>query len=189
MSRSLSLADRLTISRIILVPFFVGAVFCYNAGHDIMGNVAIGIFITAALTDILDGIIARAQNNVGGIGVMLDPIADKLLLLSAFISLYLIGERLPVISLPLWVVLLVVIKDVILVLGIIVLQKRRKDIPLGASAWGKASTFFQILVILGVLLQQLYIFVYYYVVLFFVCISGIDYLIWAVRTLHNKKLS
>lgn len=96
----MNLPNGLTTSRIVLVPLLVVVLLTgQSPGREIWGLV---VFIAAALTDLLDGYLARKRKQVTAVGILLDPIADKLLISSAFISLVEMGE------VPAWMVVIVV---------------------------------------------------------------------------------
>ncbi len=142
----LNLPNSLTVLRIFLVPILVVVLLTRFRGFQYIGwiedwkeIVAVSIFLIAALTDYLDGYIARKRNQVTKLGVLLDPIADKLLVSAAFISLVELGLA------PAWMVVIIVgrefavsgLREVASTYGII--------IP--ASIWGKYKTVSQIVAI------------------------------------------
>ena len=115
MTSVFTVANLLTILRLVLIPVFVTAIF-YNRFL-----VALAVFFTAALTDGLDGLVARAFNQKTPLGEILDPMADKLLLVTAFIVLTLPGYTiLP--PLPFWLTATVISRDLFIVLGALVIN-------------------------------------------------------------------
>lgn len=135
----MNLPNLLTIFRILLVPIFV--IFVIH--NDF--SVALIIFITAGITDGLDGLLARALNQKTTIGAYLDPIADKMLLVSAYVSLTIKG------MLPGWLSVVVVSRDVIILSGIAVIFLMGKGLDIKPSISSKLTTVFQILTIIGIL--------------------------------------
>src|SRR3990170_5831864 len=81
----LTLPNALTVLRIILVPFFIGALSYGYYGYSL------AIFISAGVTDLFDGLLARVKNQKTKLGSLLDPVADKALLVSSFITLSILG--------------------------------------------------------------------------------------------------
>jgi cardiolipin synthase len=144
----MSFADKLSILRIILIPVFV-AFLVYSKRYEHLRYVAVCVFIVAVLTDFFDGLVARIKKEKSEIGKVLDPLADKLLLLTAFVSLRLLGFNIPI-----WVVIIVVSRDIIILLGIAILHFLKVEIPITPSLWGKLTTFSQILTILMVMLNS-----------------------------------
>ena len=108
MSTAFSLPNLLSLLRMGLVPFFVIAVTQADMAK------ALGIFVLAGVTDALDGFIARFWKQQTLLGTYLDPAADKLLLISAYVVLTL-ESLTPVMSIPLWVTILVIARDVLIV--------------------------------------------------------------------------
>jgi cardiolipin synthase len=136
-----NLPNILTLIRILLVPFFVYALIY---GH---GRWALVVFITAGLTDALDGAIARMCNQQTTLGRYLDPLADKLLLTSAFVALAVLAR------IPFWVLLIVVSRDIILLVGTVVtMHITQGDYDITPSLLGKVTTFFQLAFVLCALL-------------------------------------
>ncbi|WP_031467368.1 CDP-diacylglycerol--glycerol-3-phosphate 3-phosphatidyltransferase [Sciscionella sediminilitoris] len=134
----LNLANVLTVSRLVLVPVFL-VVFFVNGGHDTAWRiVASGVFALAAITDHVDGNIARSRGLVTDFGKIADPIADKALIGAALIGLCLLAE------LPWWVLIVIGVRE----LGVTLLRFwviRYGVIP--ASRGGKAKTLCQIIAI------------------------------------------
>ena len=113
----LTLANKLTIGRILAVPFFIASVIYYTPERDYLRYVALGIFCLAILTDVIDGYVARTQNQKTVSGAILDPLADKFLLISAFVCLYQVKELALPQSIPLSILLVVISRDAILIFG------------------------------------------------------------------------
>ena len=124
----MNLPNYITLVRIVLIPFFINSmIYGYY-------RLALAIFVAACLTDALDGLIARVTNSITELGALLDPIADKLLILSAFVTLVLLG------MLPVWLVIIVVSRDVILVLGSLVIYFLGHEVKARPSFIGKSTT-------------------------------------------------
>ena len=139
---TLNFANRITIGRILAVPFFITVLLYYSPPRDYLRYVALGIFFFAVISDVIDGYIARTHHQRTQAGAILDPLADKLLLISAFICLYWVGEHLPAVRFPLWLVVTVISRDVILLIGALLIFMSHGQISLEATRWGKISTFF-----------------------------------------------
>lgn len=134
----MNLPNKLTIFRVILIPFFVFFVLTDYAGAASKW-IALGIFIVASLTDLLDGQIARKRNLVTNFGKFMDPIADKLLVCSALICLVDIGRIYS------WVVIVIISRE--FVISGFRLIASDNGIVLAASYWGKFKTVFQMVMI------------------------------------------
>src|SRR5690349_1147781 len=114
---TLNFANKITIGRILAVPFFIVVLLYHSVDRDYFRYIALGIFLFAVISDVIDGYIARTRHQKTQAGAILDPLADKLLLISAFICLYRIGTQLPTVHFPLWLVVTVISRDVILLIG------------------------------------------------------------------------
>jgi cardiolipin synthase len=166
----MSFADKLSILRIILIPIFV-ALLIYSKWHFFLKYVAVLVFGIAIFSDFLDGLVARIKKEKSEIGKVIDPLADKLLLITAFVSLYFLGFKI-----PLLVVLIVVSRDLIILLGIAILHFLKIEVPIAPSIWGKYTTFFQMLTILSVLLGFFLSHLIWSLAIIFTVISGIEYI-------------
>ena len=125
----MSFADRLSLLRIILIPVFVSLLFYFNSQHTCLRYVIIAVFGIAVLSDFFDGLAARIKHEKSDIGQVIDPLADKLLMLSAFISFYTLKNSLPLkFTIPLWVVLIVVSRDLVILLGVAILNFLKIDL-------------------------------------------------------------
>ena len=133
-------ANLLTTLRLILIPIFVSAV-CYQRFLP-----ALAIFFAAALTDGLDGLVARTFNQRTPLGEVLDPLADKLLLITAFITLSLPGHSL-LPPLPFWLTASVISRDIFIVIGAIVIRLTTGWSRFPPSIPGKLNTLVQVLTI------------------------------------------
>ncbi len=132
----LNLPNFLTLIRIVLIPFFLVLL----ASHLYLD--ALVIFIVGGLTDALDGAVARLMNQKTSIGAYLDPVADKLLVISSFVMLGMID------AIPSWLIVLVVSRDVIILFGYVMLYFLVGDRPkVQPSFIGKLSTLFQLLTV------------------------------------------
>ena len=121
----------LSIFRIILVPFFPIAYFSQSPNNHL---IALTIFVIAGVTDFLDGYIARRFELTTRLGAVLDPIADKTMLLTAIITLYIGG------ALPLVIPIIVVGKELLMVYGGMFVYFKRKKTVIPANKVGKGAT-------------------------------------------------
>lgn len=177
----MNLANKLTMFRIILVPIFM--FFLLAKVFPSYGQyVAAVIFIIASITDSLDGYIARSRNQITKFGKFMDPLADKLLVSAALISLIELDQ------LPAWIVFVIIARE-FAITGLRVLAAS-EGITIAASWWGKIKTITQIIAIILLLVNN-YPFsllnipldkIAIYLAAIFTIISGIDYV------LVNKKV-
>lgn len=140
---SLNLANKLTLTRIALVPFLILFMYLDNFWTRIF---ALLIFITAAVTDIYDGMIARRQKTITTLGIFLDPLADKLIMSAALISFVGLKE----LHIPAWMVILIVSREFIIT-GLRSLAASQ-NVIIPASKSGKLKTTSQIVAIITLML-------------------------------------
>ena len=140
----MSIPNYITLARIILIPFFINLMI-YGYYRS-----ALGVFLIACLTDALDGMIARITRSQTELGAFLDPMADKLLIISSFVTLVLLH------LLPIWLVIIVVSRDVILVIGSAVIYFTGHDLKARPSIVGKITTVLQFAVVMLSLLLRSY---------------------------------
>lgn len=134
----LTLANRLTLGRLLLVPVLVILVIYGYSGWALI------TFVVAGVTDGLDGLIARRAGQRTRLGALLDPMADKLLLVSTFVVLTMPGLALTN-RLPVWLTVLVISRDVIIVLTVAVVNLAVDRFVFQPSVLGKVTTFGYIL--------------------------------------------
>lgn len=139
----LNLPNALTLLRIFLVPLLVVVLLTRIEGHVYLGA---GIFLLAVLTDYLDGFFARRRNEVTKLGILLDPLADKLLTAAAFLSLVEMG------LVPAWAVMIVLARE-LAVTGLRNVAAGR-GVLIRASGLGKAKMAAQVVAILLLLLSR-----------------------------------
>ena len=148
-------ANKITVTRILLIPVFVMMAIYYGrsrqAGHpqDWQRIAAVFAFLIAAASDGLDGYVARRYNQRSRLGVVLDPIADKGLLLSAIITLSFSNWTY---EFPLWFPVLVITRDAVILIGTALLHYLLGDIQVKPSWMGKTATALQMVAISLVLI-------------------------------------
>lgn len=145
-------ANKVTIVRILLIPFFIVEVLYYQrSGNEIYRLFAILAFAVAAICDGVDGYIARRYNQKSELGAILDPLADKLLLLSSIILLSLTNPYLR--GLPTWLAGTIIGRDVLLLIGLVVIQMTVGKVKVRPRILGKIATVLQIICVAWILLK------------------------------------
>ncbi len=129
-------ANKLTIFRILLVPLFVYLLYGQTSA---MRYGALAVFIVAALTDFVDGYVARRFNQITNLGKLLDPVADKILVVSALIAFVDLAE------IPGWVVIVIISRDFFI--DVLRMNAAAQGIVLAAGKWGKIKTVVQMVAI------------------------------------------
>lgn len=136
------LPNLITLARLVLVPAFVVAL--------IDGNyvLALALFAIAGVSDGLDGLIAKRFNYQTRLGAILDPAADKILLVSGYVMLAVLGH------VPVWLVVVVAFRDLLIVAGYLVYTSMYGPVQMRPSALSKLNTFLQIALVVMVLFEQ-----------------------------------
>ncbi len=136
------LPNAITVSRIALVPVLI----LLLKSQDYLP--ALIVFLIAGISDGLDGYIAKRYNLISGLGAILDPLADKILLVSAYIMLSFLGH------VPFWLVLSVAFRDLLIIGGYLVYISLVGAVQMRPSYLSKLNTLMQILLIIAILVQQ-----------------------------------
>ena len=174
-TRHLTLPNQLTILRLLLVPVIGYTLSATWAWHD---QVSVAVYATAAATDTLDGRIARSRKQVSELGKVLDPLADKVLVITVLAIL--VGQTV----VPFWVVVIIFMREFI-VTGLRFVAAGQ-GVVVGATPWGKSKTLSQNVMIALLILEQPYpvlrpaALAFVVLALIATIASGLDYL-WRYR--------
>jgi CDP-diacylglycerol--glycerol-3-phosphate 3-phosphatidyltransferase len=162
-----NLPNLLTVLRIMLVPALVVALLGNTPGGDVLAAV---VFALASLTDFVDGYLARARDSVTTFGKLMDPLADKLLIVAALISLVSLHR------LAAWVAMVIITRE--LAVTVLRLGATQAGVVMSASLFGKAKTCLQIAAILAVIAaggHEAWVSALLYVTVAVTVVSGLDY--------------
>src|ERR1041384_8024496 len=141
----MNIPNRLTLGRFVLTVFFLAAMFWPGRFND---TIALALFSLASLTDYYDGMIARRDRLITNFGALMDPLADKILICSAFIAF--VGRG----AIPAWMAVIVVARE-LAITGLRLLAAS-KNLVLAAEGYGKHKTISQIVAIISVLVLDSY---------------------------------
>lgn len=187
-------ANRISFFRIFCTPVFVGLLLQYrerfhgdpsDESLPLFRWLALGIFLIAILSDGLDGYIARFTNQKTILGTIIDPVADKLLLLSATIILSLpIGLHYKI---PSWLAVAIVSRDLLILLGALVIFLIIGKVKFTPHYVGKITTALQMVTILLVLCQNSLCIISFYLTLLFTVLSGLTYLYRETRAINSHN--
>jgi len=172
----MTLSNSLTLLRIILTPVCVGLLFLPIPHKELY---AAGVFILAAITDGLDGYVARVRNETSTFGKAFDPLADKILIGAALFSLYKLGR------VSLWIVLVILGREALITL--LRSAARKKGLAIAASIWGKIKTVTQISAIIALILSLPGAMLLLYVAVIFTVFSAVDYFFKWKQVFSGKK--
>lgn len=135
----MTLANKITLIRVGMIPVFCALVHGYSEAHPELRHVALVLYLIAACTDVLDGWIARRFNQRSRFGKRLDPLADKLLINLGFVFLAANPHFDP--GIPLWLPVLIVLRDSIVVVGALLLNAFVGPVIIKVRIVGKLTTF------------------------------------------------
>ena len=169
----MNLPNKLTVLRVIMIPFFVFFLLLENGANPTWRYLSAAIFIVASFTDLLDGKIARKYNLVTNFGKFMDPLGDKLLVCSALICLIQLEQ------LPAWMVIIIISREFII--SGFRLVASDNGVVIAASYWGKFKTVFQmisvILLILNIPALSLITQICVWIALILTVVSLVDYIV------------
>ncbi len=181
----MTLPNLLTIARLLLVPVFV---VLYRTGNH---TAALAVFAAAAITDGLDGMLARALHQESRLGSILDPTADKLLTLAALILLVSSGQ------IPGWLLVIVLLRDGGLVGGTLLLYFQGTRVPVVPSRFGKYATFLLVSTVALALAKEMlharllapYVFAFSVIAAECVMISGGQYFAQWLSLMRRRRIA
>lgn len=178
----MNFANKISTFRILSVPFFIASVAYFSAERNFLRYIALAIFIIASISDAADGYIARKSGEHSRAGLVLDPLGDKLLLMSAFICLT-VNTNFEI-RFPLWVTLTVISRDAIIILGSVVIYIVKQSISMIPTRLGKFSTIFQMLAVISLLAQFKYSYLFWWIAVIFTVASGVIYINRGFKVLY-----
>jgi CDP-diacylglycerol---glycerol-3-phosphate 3-phosphatidyltransferase len=170
----LNVPNALTVVRILLVPVLVVALLENTGGGDLLAAI---VFATASITDAVDGRLARARGSVTTFGKLMDPLADKLLVMGALISLVSLNR------LAAWVAMVIIARE-FAVTVLRVAAGTQQGVVISASPFGKLKTGFQVLMVMVLIAvhgRPAWVEVIVYVTVVITVLSGVDYFFGAAR--------
>ena len=180
----MNLPNKLTILRVIMIPFFVAFLMLENGANTTYRYIAAALFIIASLTDLLDGKIARKYNLVTNFGKFMDPLADKLLVCSALICMIELGQ------LPAWMVIIIISREFII--SGFRLVASDNGVVIAGSYWGKFKTTFQmigvVLLILNIPALSMVTDIVIWIAVALTVISLVDYIVKNAGVLKEGKM-
>lgn len=173
----MNLPNLLTIFRLFVTSFFILAI------HYDQFTTALWLFVVQAVTDLLDGFFARVLGEKTSLGALLDPLADKVMLVSSFIVLCMKG------IVPLWLTSVVIMRDAILTAGYITLCRFVGKVEILPSVLGKCTTFLQIATVVYVLWShpRTYEHFFFYPTAVLTIITGVHYIYRGFLLLRKRS--
>jgi CDP-diacylglycerol--glycerol-3-phosphate 3-phosphatidyltransferase len=176
----LNVPNLLTVVRILLVPVLVVALLEKSGNGDLLAAI---VFAVASLTDAIDGYLARSRNWVTTFGKLMDPIADKLLIVAALIALVSLGR------LEAWVAMVIIARE-FAVTVLRVAAGTQQGVVIPASIWGKLKTAFQVAMVMCLIAfhhHPLWVDLVVYATVLVTVLSGADYFFGLRRHLSTRE--
>jgi len=177
----INIPNLLTLSRILLTPFVVYAILLEQA------TLALGLMFVAGISDMLDGVIAKRFNQHTVVGSYMDPIADKLLLISVIVTLFIVDQ------VPLFLFLAVVFRDVIIVGGAVTYELVTRRLKMEPTFLSKATTTLQIIYVLIIMLNmavslpEIVLQIAVWTTFVFTFLSGVHYMVaWTLKAANEE---
>jgi len=182
----MTLANRITIGRLVLIPVFAVFIMSYTRDQPWLRLAALTTFVIAAISDGVDGFVARAYNQKTKLGMVLDPLADKLLINIAFIFLA-VNTQLAT-PIPPWFPVVILSRDAIIVIGAYLINEYYGPVRAAPHITGKLTTAFQMALIISVLLELHGTFIFWllYCTLAVSVVSFAAYLYAGVKQVGNE---
>jgi CDP-diacylglycerol---glycerol-3-phosphate 3-phosphatidyltransferase len=174
----LNLPNVLTVLRIMLVPVLVAALLGNTPAGDVLAAI---VFALASLTDFVDGYLARSRDSVTTFGKLMDPLADKLLIVAALLSLVSLGR------LPAWIAMVIITRE--LAVTVLRMGATQAGVVVGASMSGKVKTCLQIVAVLAAIAvhgRPLWVSLLLYVTVLVTVLSGLDFFFGLRRRLQQQ---
>jgi CDP-diacylglycerol--glycerol-3-phosphate 3-phosphatidyltransferase len=175
----LNVPNVLTVLRIMLVPVLVVALLGGTADGDILAAV---VFALASLTDFVDGYLARSRGSITTFGKLMDPLADKLLIVAALLSLVSLGR------LPAWIAMVIIARE--FAVTVLRMGATQAGVVMSASMFGKVKTCLQIAAILAVIAvhgRPTWVSLILYLAVLVTVLSGLDYFFGLRRRVHQAE--
>lgn len=147
----MNLANQLTVLRILIVPGLVAGFFYFDPADAVQRFSLLGVFVLACLTDAADGYVARRFHQQTAVGSLIDPIADKALLSSAFLCLTFLPQLPDPMRLPVWLTIVVLARDLIIVTGTALIFAMTGSLRAQPLLIGKITTCLQMATVIACL--------------------------------------
>ncbi len=188
----INFALAITMSRFLCTPVFVGIMLMHRSVFKAGGNLvelntlqwaALGVFVVAAISDFLDGYVAKRFNQETKLGEFLDPVADKVLLTAAILTLSLpvgLGD----LRFPFWFPIIIITRDIVILIGTTIVFMMLGRVNIKPSFTGKVTTFFQMSCVIGTLLNLPLQFIKFFLIPATIILTLASCMQYVIRALH-----
>lgn len=183
----MTLANRITLVRLLLIPVFVALLVTYTREQPWIRYCALGVYAVAAISDALDGFVARAYNQKTKLGTVLDPLADKLMINVGFVFMA-VNDQFAY-RIPYWFPVAILARDVMVVMGAWLINEFYGPVRVKPRVSGKLTTLFQMSLVIAVLLEVGLADKMLMATLVISAISYLDYMYTGIRQVGNEDES
>ncbi len=180
----MTLANRITLVRLFLVPVFVALIGLYTREHPVIRYAALAVYAVAAISDGLDGFIARAYNQKTKLGALLDPLADKLLINIGFVFMA-VNDQFAT-RVPYWFPVVLLARDAMIVMGAYAINEFYGPVRIKPRITGKITTCFQMTLVIAILLELGFAYKLLIATVVMSAVSYIDYMYAGIRQVGNE---
>ncbi len=182
----MNLANGITLLRILIVPIIITSIAYYDGKTESIRYLALGLFIVCCVTDAIDGYVARMFKQKTELGTLLDPMADKLLLIGTLLSIS-FQSNFPI-KPPIWVVIVITSRDFLIVMGLLILFFTTGKIRVAPNLLGKITTVFQMLTLVFLLLENPSVPILWNITALLTILSGAVYIVREGRRLREVSV-
>ena len=183
----MTLANRITLFRLLLVPVFAGLIAAYTREHPMERYAALVVYALAAASDMLDGFVARAYNQKTKLGTMLDPLADKLMINIGFVFMA-VNDQFAY-RIPYWFPVLILARDVTIVMGAYVINEYYGPVRVKPRISGKLTTVCLMSLVIAVLIEARFADKLLIASVVLIAISYVDYIYMGIKQVGNEDES
>lgn len=180
----MTLANRITLFRLVLIPVFCLLIFCYTESREYLRFAALGVYLLAVISDGVDGYIARHWDQQTQLGTRLDPMADKLLVNLGLV--FLAANESLIHNIPRGFPVFVLTRDLAIVLVAYAIHRKKGTVHVQPSMLGKLTTVVQFCTVIAVLLQWPQVTFFMWATVVFTLASGMGYLHTAVQQIRAE---
>ena len=180
----MTLANRITLIRLLLVPVFAALIITYTREHPWIRYAALAVYTVAAISDALDGFVARAYNQKTKLGTLLDPLADKLMINIGFVFMA-VNDQFAY-RIPYWFPVVILARDVMIVMGAYLINEFYGPVRVKPRVTGKLTTCFQMGLVIAVLLEVGFADKLLMATVAISAVSYVDYMYTGIKQVGNE---
>ncbi len=180
----MTLANRITLFRLFMVPVFVALIASYTREHPWIRYTALGVYALAAVSDALDGFVARAYNQKTKLGTLLDPLADKLMINIGFVFMA-VNDQFAT-RIPYWFPAAILARDMMIVMGAYLINELYGPVRIKPRITGKLTTCFQMGLVIAVLIEARFAWSLMIATVVMSAISYADYMYTGIKQVGNE---